>query len=248
MYTSNEILQTIDARMAMVLLAGAAVIIGAYTQYITAVRVGFKHRTHAIPVFANMYFFAHDVMFTALHDYWFAEINHWMFKLFWVAIIPFVLLECVVHYQTLKYSREELCPGLTQGQYVLAYVAMQLGVGVLFAFVYHLLPDPLFLLNFAFTEIISNVCNLPLLFSRGSRKGQSLVLAGGLLLGSNVGFFFLLMPTLSPSFARWPFLAVGACLTTINLIYMWRLSRLPPYEAPQEEPEPIPLSAASLGG
>jgi hypothetical protein len=248
-YSTQEVLTTIDTHMVWVLLAGAAVMGGAYTQYIRAIQMGFRHRTHALPVFANMYFFAHDVMFAARYQHWFSEINHWMFKLFWFAIIPFVALECVVHYQTLKYSREELFPGrnLTQRQYVIAYLAMQLGVAAVFGYIYSLLDDPLFLLNFSLTEIVSNAFNLPMLLSRRSRKGQSLVLAGGLLLGSNIGFFFLLMPVLSPTFTRLPFLAVGVCVTGMNLFYMWLLRKHPPYEAPAQEPEQLALSAAPTG-
>lgn len=247
MYSTREVLTTIDAHMAWVLFAGAAVMVGAYTQYIVAIRIGFKHRTHALPIFANMYFFAHDVMFAARFEHWFSEINHWMFKLFWFAIIPFVALECVVHYQTLKYSREELFPGLTQRQYVVAYLGTQVAVAVAFGYVYSLLDDPLFLLNFSLTEIVSNAFNLPMLLRRRSSKGQSLWLAGGLLLGSNIGFFFLLMPVLSPSFTRLPFLAVGACITGMNLFYMGLLRKHAPYEAPaQESGEPV-LSAAATG-
>lgn len=247
MYSTQEVLTNINTNMVLVLLAGAAVMGGAYTQYIMAIRIGFKHRTHALPVFANMYFFAHDVMFAARFEHWFSEINHWMFKLFWFAIIPFVVLECVVHYQTLKYSREELFPGLTQRQYVVAYLGMQLAVATVFAYIYSLLDDPLFLLNFSLTEIVSNAFNLPMLLRRRSSKGQSLWLAGGLLLGSNIGFFFLLMPQLSPNFTRPPFLAVGACVTGMNLLYMWLLKKHQPYEAPQQEPEQLALSVAPTG-
>lgn len=247
MYTIEEVLKNIDVQLVAVLAAGFAVMGGAYTQYIEGIRIGFKHRTHAIPVFANMYFFAHDIVFVALYRYWFSEINHWLFKLFWVAILPFLVLECVVHYQTLKYSRQELFPGLTQGQYVLAYVAMQLGVGVLFWFIYSLLDDPLFLVNFALTEIVSNVWNLPRLLSLRSRKGQSLVQATGLLVGSNIAFFFFMLPMLLPTFNRVPVLAVGTCLTGMNLLYMWMMSKHPPYEVKEQEPGQLALSATPAG-
>lgn len=229
-YEVNDVLNNIDTRLGIVLLFGAIIFVGAYIQYFEGIRLGFRDKTHAIPLFANMYFFAHDLLFIAMFNHWFSEINHWLFKLFWVGLIIFSLLECVVHYQTLKYSREDLLPMLTQNQYIVAYIAIQAAITILFWFIYSHLNDPLFLISFASTEIISNALNIPMLLSRKSRKGQSMLLAFGLLIGSNIAYFFLFAPTMSDAFATPVYYVTGLVLVLLNLTYMWALSRYPAYK------------------
>ncbi len=230
-YTIPEVLNNIDSRLAAVLLAGGMIFVGAFIQYLEGIRLGFRDRTHAIPAFANMYFFAHDLVFVGLFTHWFVEVDHWLFKLFWFGILIFTLLECIVHYQTIKFSRQELFPDLNRRQYIIVYVALQVAILGLFIFIYSHLDDPLFLISIATTEIISNVFNISLLRRRRNRKGQSFLLAWGLLLGSNIGFFFLFLPLLSNAFVTPIYYATGILVTAMNLIYMFLLTKYPAYKA-----------------
>jgi hypothetical protein len=237
MYSTQEVLAAFDDSTAQVLAAGGLVFIGAYIQYIEGIRLGFRHRTHAIPVLANMYFFAHDLVFIALFGRWFFEIGHWSYKLFWAALFAFTLLELVVHYQTLRYSQQELMPGTSRRKFVIGYVGLQVLVLAIFLLAFGLIDDELFLYHFGITEVLSNVFNIPLLMSRKSRKGQSLLLAVGLLIGSNVGFFFFFLPSLSPAFSA-PWVSItGVAVTTLNLCYMALLVRTP------RAPVPVPATA-----
>lgn len=229
-YTVEEILHVFDTQLLLVLLAGAVVFVGAYGQYLEAIRLGFKHRTHAIPWFANMFFFAHDIVFVLLFDRWFNQIGHWLYQVFWIALIIFTLFECVVHYQTLRYSREELFPNLTPRQYWVVYILLQVLVALLFAFIYAHLNDPLFLISFAITEVISNVFNIPMLLRRGSRKGQSFFLAGWLLLGSCLGYFFLFGPLVHPLFRTPLYIAVGIIIILLNVTHVWLMTRFPAHQ------------------
>lgn len=237
MYTIEEVLAQADNQTGAVLAAGFVIFAGTYLLYIEAVRLGFKHRTHAIPLLANMYFLAHDLFFIALFQRWFGEIGHWFYKAFWFGILVFLPLELLVHYQTLKYSRQELFPSLSQRQYVAVYALMQVGVGAVFWWSFRLLDamDPLFLVHFAITDVLVTLGLFPLLQSRRSRKGQSQLLATGVLVGSNIGFFFLFLPTLSGAFTApaWRVLGGGLCLLTLT--YMWALSRSPRAQEEQEE-------------
>ncbi|MFL5357737.1 hypothetical protein [Archangium sp.] len=223
MYSIQEVLNNIDAKTAIILASGIVVLVGAFLMYGEAIRLGFRDKTHSIPLFANMYFFAHDLFFVAKYDYWFHGVGHWLFKLFWVALLVFTLLELVVHYQTLKYSRKELFPMLTQAQYVLVYVALQGGVVVLFWFVYSVLEDPLFLINFALTEILSSTLLLPLLWSRRSAQGQSMLLGSAVLVGADVGYFLLLLPLMAHEFATPVIYSLGGVLAVLTLGYLWAL-------------------------
>lgn len=247
MYSPAEVLANIDRSLWTVVAAGAVLFVGAYGMYIEAIRLGFRDKTHAIPLFANMYFFAHDIFFIALYDRWFHEVNHVLYKLFWVGLVIFTLLEVVVHYQALKYSREELFPSLTQKQYVLAYVVMQVAVGVFFWFVFSQLDDYLYLVNFCATIVLSNAFNVPLLISRNSQRGQSRLLTRATLM-MVVGFFFLLAPQLSIYFATPVFWTLGLCTVALNLLYAHCLARYPRYDpeaAPGHEGGVRLASAAS---
>lgn len=223
MYSIQEVLNNVDAKTAIILASGIVVLVSAFLTYGEGIRLGFRDKTHSIPLFANMYFFAHDLFFVAKYDYWFHGVGHWLFKLFWVALLVFTLLELVMHYQTLKYSRGELFPMLTQGQYVGVYVVLQVGVGVLFWFIYSVLDDPLFLIHFGLTEIVWSTLLLPLLWSRRSARGQSMLLGSSVLVGAGVGYFMLLLPLMSHAFATPVVYALGAVLTAQMLGYLWAL-------------------------
>ncbi|MCA9709473.1 MAG: hypothetical protein KDK70_26770 [Myxococcales bacterium] len=229
MYSTAQIISAFDDSTGLVLAAGAAVFAGAYIQYIEGIRLGFRHKTHAIPVIANMYFFAHDLVFIGLFGRWFFEIGHWSYMMFWGALVVFSGLEVVVHYQTLRFSHRELMPWASRRGFIAGYVALQLAVLGVFLLLFLVLDDELFLIHFGITEVLSNVFNIPLLMSRGNRKGQSLTLALGLLLGSNVGFFFLFLPALSPAFTVPWVRTVGVLVTAANLVYIGLLLRARPY-------------------
>ncbi|MDP9868000.1 MULTISPECIES: hypothetical protein [Streptosporangium] len=235
-YQVPEVLTNIDAHPATVLLAGAIANTGAYLLYIEGIRLGFRHRTFAVPVFANMYFFAHDVLFVVLFDHWFNEVDHWLFKMFWAALLVFSVLECVVHYQTLKFGRRELFPGLDPRQYVVAYAAMQAAVIVLLWFVYTHLGDPLFLLTFSTTIIVAIVWYIPLLLRRRSREGQSFLIAIALVLLN--AYFFMFLPLMSDAFAAPVYHAAGTVTTALSVIYLWLLTRYPAYVG-RDAPQPV---------
>ncbi|MEM9778106.1 MAG: hypothetical protein AAF902_26250, partial [Chloroflexota bacterium] len=97
MYTIQEVIQNLDTRLALILLAGAIMFTGAYTYYISAILIGRREKTHAIPLFANMYFFAHDMGYIILFQRWFGgEVDHWFFKAMWFGLIAFNVLELIV--------------------------------------------------------------------------------------------------------------------------------------------------------
>ncbi|MFI7111274.1 hypothetical protein ACIBK9_33535 [Nonomuraea sp. NPDC050227] len=225
LYDVQDVLRSIDAHPVPVLLAGAVANTGAYIMYLEGIRLGFRQRTYAIPVFANMYFFAHDVVFVGLFAHWFSEIDHWLFKLFWGALLVFAVLECVVHYQTIRFGRRELSPGLSPRQYVAGYVAVQAAVVVLFWFLYSNLGDPLFLVTFSTTIVVAVAWYIPLLLRRGGREGQSLLLASGLVLLN--GYFLLFLPQLSDAFRTPVHYVTGATVAVVTLVYPWLLTRYP---------------------
>lgn len=227
-YAANEVVSNIQNSLVAVLLAGAVIFIGYYLFYGEAIRLGFRDKTHSVPLFANMYFFAHDIIFISLFSRWFNEVGHWLYGAFWFGLVAFTVLEVIVHYQTIRYSQQDLFPKLTRRQFLITYAGMQLAIGILFWFIYTQIDDFLFLITFASTVIVSVALMLPLLHSRGSQKGQSRILAASLII-SSFGFFFMFLPTMSSYFASLPYIVMGITTVVVALIYMWSLSRYPKY-------------------
>lgn len=227
-YSTNEVLANIQNSIGSILLGGVVIFVGYYLFYGEAIRLGFRDKTHAVPVFANMYFFAHDIIFIALFQRWFYEVDNWLYRVFWFGLVVFTALEVIVHYQTIQYSQQDLLPGLDRRQYLLAYSGMQLAIGILFWFIYTQIADYLFLISFASTVIVSVAFMLPLLHARSNQKGQSRLLAASLII-SPVGFFFLFLPSMSGYFASSPYYIMGIVTVLIAVIYMWCLPRYPAY-------------------
>jgi len=227
-YPINEVFANIQNSIGNILLGGGVIFIGYYLCYGEAIRLGFRDKTHAIPVFANMYFFAHDVIFVSLFHRWFYEMDNWLYRAFWFGLIAFTVLEVAVHYQTLQFSQQDLFPGLTRPQYLLAYGSMQLAIGILFRFIYTNIADYLYLISFASTVIISVAFMLPLLYARSNQRGQSRLLATSLII-SPIGFFFLFLPSMSHYFASLPYYMMGIVTVAASLIYWWRLPHYPAY-------------------
>jgi hypothetical protein len=227
-YSVDEVLANIQNSTWAVLLTGAVIFVGYYLYYGEAIRLGFRDKTHAVPVFANMYFFAHDIIFVSLFQRWFYEIDHWLYRAFWFGLIAFTVLECVVHYQTIQYSQQDLFPTLSRRQYLIAYAGMQLAIGILFWFIYTKIDDYLYLISFTSTVIVSVAFMLPLLHARASQKGQSRLLAASLII-SPIGFFFLFLPVMSRYFVSLPQIVMGITTVVVSIIYMGRLPRYPTY-------------------
>ncbi|HEY9800023.1 MAG TPA: hypothetical protein V6D25_06655 [Leptolyngbyaceae cyanobacterium] len=221
MYSVDEVIHTLNTSFSTIFCVGLLTFTSFYLYYIEAIRLGFRDKTHAIPVLGNMYFLAHDVTFLLLFNRWFNEVNHWLFRAFWVAMIVFIILEFIVHFQTLKYSRSELFPQLNQEQYIVVYLLIQLSISLIFYFLYTQVNDFLFLVHFLITNIIGIVLSLQMLISRKSRQGQSLLLALCLIVGVNVGFLGLFLPMVASYFRSLPFMLLNVGLTLINLTYIW---------------------------
>ena len=224
-YTYQEVLLAIDNSLVTILIAGGISFIGYYLYYIQGIRVGFRDKTHAIPVFGNMYFFAHDLVFVGHFDRWFNEVDHWLFKVFWVALLVFAILELIVHYQTIKFSRETLFPNLSGGTWLAAYIGLQLAVFAAFWFIFSLLDDHLFLIQFAITVVISVALMPIMLRNRQSTSGQSELIAWALIITPAV-FFFAFLPQVSTYFYSGHFILMGLATVGVGIWYLLGLKKI----------------------
>lgn len=229
MYNVDDVLATMEANAGAFKLLAPFLVLSGYVQMIEAIRLGFAHRSHAIPLFAIMYIVANDVTLLALYPYWFGELNNAAFKVNYWMVCTFFPLELVVLYQVLRFSREEVFNTNSLTQALMIYAALQAGMFVLFWWLKAQWGDPLFLVAFVATQIVSHIFNIPMLLRRGSRKGQSLVLAGNLVIGAGVLTFFFGYPLYGPQFRTLEHYLLGVSVTLLGLLYVYLLYQAPAY-------------------
>jgi hypothetical protein len=217
-----------QTNMVWILLACTLSFIGAYIQYFGAIKMGFKDRTHSIPLLGNLWFFAHDTTYVMNFHHWFFGTEFWLLKPFWAALLVFACCETVVTYQILRFSREELFPGLSKIGAVLSYVGLQLFAYGLFWWFLSMIRDPFYLLCFATTVVMAPMFNIAMMRKRGSRRGFSLFMLSGFI-PLTVGFWawmFLIDP-----YFRQPFLILVA-LGNVGMAIagMLEYRHQPPYQ------------------
>jgi hypothetical protein len=221
--------------------------IGAYMQYFGAIQMGFKHKTHSIPLACNLWFFAHDTTYIVNFHHWFTEVDFWMVRGFWFALVVYATCETVVTMQILRYSRADLFPGLSLVQALLCYAGLQVFAYGLFWWFISMIRDPYYLLCFSTTVILSPLFNINMMRARGSRRGFSMFMLIGFVL-LTIGFWawmFLIDP-----YFREPFFwlialgDVGFSLATISFFL-----KMPEYHAAIAAPVnaigAVPISATS---
>ncbi len=130
-------------------------------------------------------------------------------------------------YQILRYSRDELFPGMSLPKAIASYVGLQVFTYGLFWWFLSMVRDPYYLLSFSTTVVLAPMLNIALMRSRGSRRGFSMnMLIGFVLLCT--GFWVWMF--LSDAYFRQPFFwliaagNVGICLASIS-----EFRRLPEY-------------------
>lgn len=230
MYDMNELLSNINANFSNMILFGSLANILAYVQMIYGTRVGFRDRSHAIPLIVNMTFFAHDSYYVLNYDYWFNTVDHIFFKGNMVAMSIFCVVELVIAWQIITYSRKEI--GLPDSWWKAAgvYAVIQAGVYVMFLWFKSMLGDPLYVECFAISIVFSNLFNIPMLLRRGSRKGQSLVIAWALAIQTGPVGFFLVHPNMGAYFMQPAWIAAGLANTALAFVYLYMLYKAPPYQ------------------
>lgn len=96
----------------------------------------------------------------------------------------------------MRYSRQEVFPGLSLAQALGVYVALQLTTYGVFWWFLSMIDDPYYLLSFCTTVVLAPMLNIALMRSRASRKGFSQAMLIGYVLLS--GGFWLWMFMIDP--------------------------------------------------
>lgn len=226
MYTIEEVLANIDANTQAVMILGSLCMLCAYIQYFVGVWVGHRDKSHAIPLAANTFFFAHDTHYAANFDYWFNGLNHWYFKLGTWTILVWIVLEIVVAWQIIKHSGTKIGLGKTLPECIMSYIAIQVGMYILFLWLVAIAGDPLNIALNPVTIVVSNLFNVSMLIGRKSSRGQSLWIAGALVVQQPI-YFYLLNPLIADVFTTPIWYAAGAASTVLASVYFYMLWKAP---------------------
>jgi hypothetical protein len=229
MYDIANVISNIDARPTAISLAGLMAMLVGYIQCIESIRLGFRDKTHAMPIAATTFFFAHDTFFAGSYFSGHGVSNHWFFAAGGYIIAPYIILEFILTWQIIKYSGKELGLGATIGKATASYVGIQFAMYVFFLFMRASINDPLYLTTTYISLFVGTVWMIPLLLTRKSRKGQSLLLALTLWIGQTLSIV-IYYPMLSDYFVSPIIIAVGVTHFIIGGIYTYMLSKAPRYE------------------
>lgn len=181
-----------------------------YIYYFEGVRCGLRDKCAGIPWQTNMYNVAHDSIYVLSYASWFGsglDTNQFLSQAMWYGIIAWLAMEMVVHYQTLKWSRDEIFPMLKdRALFLPVYVGCQMFIWLMVMWLKVTLDDPLFYILIATTYTACLLFNFHFLYRRGSRKGQSQALVWALAI-TPVTWWFFVLPSVNDNFDNpWTYL------------------------------------------
>lgn len=225
----DAVLQHMEKHSIQLTICGAVTLVGGLIQFYEILRLGFKHKTHAVPLVVNLFWLANDVMYVALFSRWFHDVDNATFRNAWFVWLPYMFLEMTIAWQIVTYSRDEVFGGVSKARAWALYAFFQAGVFAFYLWLVDLLNDYFLQVMGVITVIGSNM-GIALLLRRRSRKGQSMFLATTLLVNQGFISFFLFFPAWSPLFTTPTYYAVATAAVLLGWIYWFLLWRTPAYD------------------
>jgi hypothetical protein len=181
-YDSATVIANTSNRLPLVLLISTLAFIGGFIQMIAAIWIGFKHKSHGVPLLCVTWFFAHDTTYFLNYQNWFQDGGFWMSQGAWFQMGFYMICEIIVMYQIMRFSRDEVFPGMGFYPALISLVSLQVFAFALFWWFMSMINDPLYLFKFASTSILSPVLLIPMMRARGTRKGFNRLSVGAVAL------------------------------------------------------------------
>lgn len=140
----------------------------------------------------------------------------------------YMLTELVVLYQILKFSREEVFPGMGYIQDPLCLVGIVIFNFALLWWFMSMIDDPLYMIKFASTVLMGPVWLIPMMRARGSRRGFNAVSIGGVILLSAAFWPWLFL--IEPYFLQPVIVVIAILNVTMGIVCLWYWSTLPQFK------------------
>lgn len=241
MYDPRAVLQAVDGHRWAVIALCAMAMVPTYIWFIEAIRVARRDRAYSMPLLCTFFWFAHDTSFVARYDLWFHTYDHWYLKMFWAMLVLTVGIELVYIAQMLRFGRDELFPGYSQGVYTAVMLAGLAGSLVVWEVLKQALNDDLYIVAFSLTVVVYPPMGWALLLRRGSRLGQS-VLMWVAFLGLPVGWFLATSLYFGPPFRSWQWIALGLTATTWGVFTTVLVHRAPASAVDRQPRVPVAIA------
>ena len=246
MYSVEEVIQNVNANPTAVSIAALWAMLVGYVQCIESIRLGFRDRTHAMPLMAVTFFFAHDTYYAVSYFLGHGVSDHWFFAAGGYVIAPFIALELILAWQIINYSGAETGLGSTRRQAFISYVLVQAAMYAFFFFMRSFMNDPLDLTMTYVTLLPQTVFMIPLMLRRKNRKGQSVLLAATLGFGQGLDMV-LYYPQLAGYYRSWVVVSGAVVSFIVAMVYLVMVLRAPPYRTSADRSVgPLPASHAPV--
>lgn len=229
MYNMNEVLANIQTNGTALAIFGSVAVGLAYVQCAYGAWVGYKDKSHAVPMIAVMLFFAHDSFYVFNYIFDLNPSNDPYFAGNFWSMVLFVIIEIIISWQIITYSRKEVGLGDTWLQAFCSFMAIQTGIYIFVLWLKSMIGDPLYLEMFAMSVVVANMFNIPMLMRRGNRKGQRMIIAWALLIQTGPVCFFLVHPNYGAYFFQPIWILAGIANTILAASYVFMLYRAPAY-------------------
>jgi hypothetical protein len=244
-FSAFDVAQHVDADPKGFILIFILVFGLGFVQYISTTISGIRDKADGTPLWAHVWYMAHDWSFIALFTVWFNDVDHWFYKAQWFGIVAFAFVEIWVTYVTLRDNRQELFEKhfgrgkeVTWTKGILGFLAYWAIALILLNFLRFMINDHSNLIIMLSCQMISCFCMIPLVLKNKSRKGMSMTYAWATLLGPAILTFAPApfgMWTFCFPFLNTPMFYLGGLACVIASIYFIYLMRKTPKYKPEKE-------------
>ena len=235
MYDPQVVLDGVDAHVVPFLLLSTISFAGLILWYSEAIRIGERDRSFSMPPVITMVWLAHDATLVAHWSDWFGgPYDHWLMKLYWVAMVCTSAVEVLFVIQLLRFGRKELAPNVSQAFFTVAVLAAQAGTIVIWLSLKRIIADDLFQVTFALTAAMFPPFGMALLLRRGSRRGQTVRMWVGFTIAP-AGWFLASIIAFGPPFRSAVWILLGIVTTAWGALTTLLVARAPATEPSGDE-------------
>ncbi|HVW34700.1 MAG TPA: hypothetical protein VHL53_19360 [Acidimicrobiia bacterium] len=227
MYDPHVLLRGVDDHVVPFLVLSAVSFAGLIVWYYEAITAAERDRVISMPPVITMVWLAHDATLVAHFSDWFGgPYDHWLMKLYWVAMVGTSAVEVLFLTQLARFGRAELAPRLSQAAFTVAVLAAQAATLVVWLALRRIIADDLFQVTFALTAAMFPPFGMALLLRRGTRQGQTARLWAGFTVAPACWFAASIL-AFGPPFRSAAWISLGVVTTAWGALTTVLVARSP---------------------
>ncbi len=164
MYTIDEVMAVAYSNETAFVLMWFITYFFGFAQYFSSIYMQLKNKSCPFYFWMHAWYFGHDMLWALCFYQWFYEIDYWLFKIQWFAVVAFVFVELYSCYRAVRYERQEIWGKYYHGEEVtlkrgLFHAIMGYAAGfIIFAGIRQLIGDPMFLVLMMSTNATLALC------------------------------------------------------------------------------------------